>query len=106
MNEFCTYLKELRANKPLKQLALEINTTDKILSHLENGKFPKNTPELFNSLATFYNINVIELYLKSGFISNQDLNEYNGSFKNCDELDDHEIEHIQNEIDFIVNHKK
>ena len=108
MNELITYLKTLRKNKQisLKNLAKKLNTTDAILSRLENGTLPKNTPELFSSIASFYGINVITLYLKANLISKEDLNEYNGIFTNCSKLSSNEINHIQDEIDFIINIKE
>lgn len=107
MNEIGDYLKQLRLNHnlSLKTLANKIGTTNSILSRLENGHLPKDVPFLFNSLASFYNINVITLYIKSNLISVESLNEYNGIFTNCKNLSDMEVKHIQNVIDFVVEHR-
>ncbi|MBS5368404.1 MAG: helix-turn-helix transcriptional regulator [Coprobacillus cateniformis] len=107
MNNIGQYLKELRLNKQLslKALAEKIGTTNSILSRVENGHLPKDIPTLFNSLADFYNINVITLYLKVNLISIKSFKEYNGIFNNCEKLTDKEIKHIQNEIDFIIEHR-
>lgn len=89
----------------LKELAEEIETTDSILHRLEKNQTPIDVSKIFRSLADFYEINVITLYLKSNFITQEDLNDYNSVFKNYDELTKEEIKHIQNEIDFINSQK-
>lgn len=107
MIELSDYLKKLRADNhlSLKALAKHIGSTDAILSRLENGQLPKDIPYLFNSLAEFYNINVITLYIKSNLISLEALNEYNGIFTNCSNLTEKEIKQIQSLIDFIIDHR-
>lgn len=108
MQEFGKYIKSLRISKglSLKELAKNIGTTDTILSRLENGHLPKDIVTIFDSLANFYGMNVITLYIQSGIISKNDLNEYNGVFEHCNKLNEEEIKHIQKEIDFIISLKK
>lgn len=105
MEDFGIYMKTLRINRDLslKELAKQVGTSDTILCRLEKGHLPKDIITIFDSLAHFYNMNVITLYLKSGIISKQDLNEYNGIFQHCNQLNDKEIRHIQSEIDFILS---
>ena len=67
--------------------------------------FIRDNIEIFRSIADYYKINVITLYLKANFITQNDLNGYKSIFKNCDELTEEEIKHIQNEIDFINSQK-
>ena len=95
------YLKCLRNSKgiSLKDLSEEVGVTDSILCRLENDQIPTNFSRIFRSLANYYGINVITLYLKSNSITQEDLNNF--IFKNCDELTKEEIKHIQDEIDFI-----
>lgn len=101
------YLKLLRTSRKisLKSLSKEVNTSDSILQRLEKNHMPKNVSEIFRSIADYYKINVITLYLKANFITQNDLNGNKSIFKNCDELTEEEIKHIQNEIDFINSQK-
>ena len=95
------YLKMLRTSRgiSLKDLSKKVGATDSILYRLENNQIPTNFSKIFRSLANYYGINVITLYLKSNLITQEDLNNF--IFKNCDELTKEEIKHIQDEIDFI-----
>ena len=83
------YLKLLRTSRKISLISL----SKEIVS------------EIFRSIADYYKINVITLYLKANFITQNDLNGYKSIFKNCDELTEEEIKHIQNEIDFINSQK-
>lgn len=95
------YLKNLRTSRDmsLKDLSEDVGTTDSILHRLEKNQIPMDVSKIFRSLANYYGINVITLYLKSNLITQEDLNNF--IFKNCDELTKEEIKHIQDEIDFI-----
>lgn len=101
MLDIGNYLRNLRTSRDmsLKDLSEEIGVTDSILCRLENDQIPTNFSRIFKSLANYYGINVITLYLKSNLITQEDLNNF--IFKNCDELTKEEIKHIQDEIDFI-----
>ena len=101
MLDIGNYLRNLRTSRDmsLKDLSEEIGVTDSILCRLENDQIPTNFSRIFKSLANYYGINVITLYLKSNSITQEDLNNF--IFKNCDELTKEEIKHIQDEIDFI-----
>lgn len=107
MNEIGIYLKKLRKeqNFSLKKLAKELNTTDAILSRLEHSQLPKDICNIFKSLSSFYQINVVELYLKAGLISTNDLEQFNGSFLNCNLLSNEELNHVQREINFLIKNK-
>ena len=101
MLDIGNYLRNLRTSRDmsLKDLSEEIGVTDSILCRLENDQIPTNFSRIFKSLANYYGINVITLYLKSNLITQEDLNNF--IFKNCEELTKEEIKHIQDEIDFI-----
>lgn len=99
------YLKQCRETKKLTQKNVFAVTgiTDSRLSRIENGKANINILSVseLRSLIKLYDIPAVDLFIKSEYINHEDLKEYQYVFKGVSLLDNEELNHIQEEIDFI-----
>lgn len=96
-----TYLKDLRNNEglSLKNVCEKTGITNSRLSRLENGK---TTPSIDDLISLFgcYNISLLEALQALGYVN---LNEK--KLRNLNLLNNFELDHIQEEIDFIISHR-
>ncbi len=99
-------LKNARSKAGLsqRQAAQKIGITNSRLSKMERDLNPC-PPEELKSLASLYNVSVIDLYIAAGLLTEEDLNEYQMVFHGVNELDDLETAHIQQCIDLLIRRK-
>lgn len=107
MNEVGDFLRKIRIQKKLtlKQVQKDTNITDSRLSKLERGRITDISAETLLILARYYNINIIQLYLMVGYLNEEDIPK-NNILRNVERLTSEEDEHIQNQIDFLLTHKR
>lgn len=105
MDSFGAYLKGLRSNcgLSLSDVHDQCGITDSKLSRAERdeGK-PLDSAEL-KKLAQLYKTSVIQLYMKAGCISEQDLDDYKLVFHGAELLTDKEHQCIQALINLLTN---
>ncbi len=106
MTKLGDFLKSSReaAKYSQKQAAKEIGITDSRLSRMERGINPCPPFEL-KKLASLYNVSVIDFYLKAGYLSKEDLEDYQAVFHGIDELDEEEKIYIQQGVDLLIRRK-
>ena len=104
MSDLGTYLKELRnqLHLSLKDVQERCGVTDSKLSRLERGEGRDFSPLELKKLAQIYNINVIPLYIKAGYLDENDLAAYRRIFKNADLLNEEEHSNIQTQINLLT----
>ncbi|MDD3167977.1 MAG: helix-turn-helix transcriptional regulator [Eubacteriales bacterium] len=100
MNELGIYLKKLRTENGYSQKKVHDATgiTDSQQSRIERGLNQEISPLSLKKLASFYNVNVIDLYILAGWISQNDLEGYQRIFMYAELLTDSQKKNIQNEI--------
>lgn len=107
--EFCimenigAYLKKIRkdAGISLKKVYQTTGVSDSILSRIENGTAREPSPFDLRKLANFYNVSLIGLYKKAGYLTDTDLNSYQHFFSGIDALSEEEKAYIQNGINLL-----
>ena len=104
MNSVGEYLKRVRDERKLSLKAVKERTgiSDSVLSHIESGKTEAPSPEHLKRLAVEYQIDLIDLFLKVGYLDCSDLLVYQRCFLGADSLSKEEHNAIQNIIDIIV----
>lgn len=78
--------------------------TDTRLKRIEDGLTQNPSPKLLIMLASLYNVNLIDLYLLAHYLNQSHLNNIS-VFENIEQLNSSEIEHIQQEINFLISHR-
>lgn len=98
------YLKKVRDERKLSLKAVKERTgiSDSALSHIESGKTEAPSPEHLKKLAAEYQIELIDLFLKAGYLDCSDLSDYQRCFLGADSLSEEEHKAIQNIINVIV----
>jgi HTH-type transcriptional regulator, competence development regulator len=106
MSELGNRLKECRKKSglSLKEVYEITGITDSRLSKMERGQ-NYCTPDDIKTLANLYNIQTIHLYELAGYLTKEDITEYQYVFQGVSSLDDEEMQYIQTQIDFF-NKKK
>lgn len=66
--ELAQYLKELRGNLSIRQLAEQTGISNAYLSQLESGKRDNPHPNVLKDLANFYGIPIIEFLKRAGYL--------------------------------------
>ena len=104
MNFIGEYLKRVRVERKLSLKAVKERTgiSDSALSNIETGKTEVPSPEHLKKLAGEYQIDLVDLFLKAGYIDCKDLSGYQRCFLGADTLSEEEHNAIQNIIDVIV----
>lgn len=102
-----THLKSIRLQQgySLTDVFTKTGITDSKLSRIENNKTAPS-PDILKTLAEFYNINLIELYLFAGYLNKESLSAYKDGFNNVHLLTVQEREHIQESIDLFTKGRK
>ena len=104
MNSVGKYLKKIRdeRNLSLKDVNKKTGISDSALSHIESGKTVCPAPERLKKLAVAYQIDLIDLYLKAGYLDGDDLSDYQRCFFGADSLSEEEHRTIQSVVDIII----
>lgn len=106
MKNLGQYLKGARNKLGLSLIEVKAQTgiTDSRLSKIENGQLNCPIDEL-RSLAILYQIPMVNLFLKAGYLIPEDLKAYQLVFQGVERLDEDEKNHIQDGINFLINKK-
>lgn len=102
--EISEYLKKCRLSKNLSRqnICEATGITDTRLMRVENsGNVNTLRPEEIRKLSEKYDIPIVEMLIKLGYLTNTDLNDFQFVFKGVSMLNDEEKKHVQNEINFI-----
>lgn len=108
MDNIGAYLKEQR-NKhclSLKDVHDQCGITDSRLSRLERGDCQILKLTELRKLAQLYGIGIAQLYIMAGYLSEQDLADYQLVFKNVDLLNEEEKQSIQTQINLLTKGRK
>lgn len=103
------YLKSIRLAKgiSLKEVYKQTGISDSKLSRIENGNNASETaPSILQSLARLYDINLVELYIRAGYLDEEALSSYQKVFNHVDLLSEDERNHIQTQIDLFTKGRK
>jgi len=104
MNSVGEYLRKVRDERGLSLNAVYEKTDIKnsTLSRIESGKTNSPSPEHLKKLAAEYQIDLIDLYIKAGYLDCDDLSVYQQCFLGAGILSEDEHIAVQNIIDVIV----
>ena len=96
---------ELREEKgwSLNDVYLNCGITDSRLSKLENNLYDEPSPKLLKKLAECYNISIVDLFIKAGYLNTDSLNICPQIFNGIEKLSDDDRKHIQGQIDYIIS---
>lgn len=94
----------IQAGFSQKQAAKKIGITDSRLSKIERDLSPC-PPDEIRKLAALYHTPVVNLYVAAGYLTGDDLNEYQMFFHGVNALDETETAHIQQCIDLLIRRK-
>ncbi len=105
MNSLGTYLRNVREENNLSLNAVYNVTgiTDSRLSKLENNNYEEPSPVMLKKLANLYQLSIVDLFIRAGYMTYDDLNICPQIFHGIDQLTDEDIKHIQNQIDYIIS---
>ena len=108
MKELGSLLRKVREERKLsmKNVCEKTGITNSRLSRIENG-INKSTPPVDDliSLAKLYDLDFNELLLLSKRDSSQVLRNHKIRLKNIELLSEKELQHVQDEINFIISQK-
>ena len=103
-----SFLRKIREEKKLTltDVCEKTGITDSRLSRIENESI-KTSPPIDDviSLAKLYDIDFNEILSLSTVHNDKNFKEHRTSLRNLELLDKKELQHIQDEIDFIVDQK-
>lgn len=107
MEAIGTFLKTQRKKKKLSLKDVQFDTliTDTRLRRIENGTVKEPSPKVLKVLAEYYEISIVDLYIKAGYLTNNSVCREQRAFYNVDKLSDNEFQHIQQQIDYLIEHK-
>lgn len=96
-------LKLIRNSKHLSIASVSEATgiTNSRLSKIERGLIKHPSLDDINSILKVYNIPLISVLCEEGYC-----NQIDNVLKNIEQLNEFEITHIQNEIDFLIKHSR
>jgi HTH-type transcriptional regulator, competence development regulator len=75
MKELAEYLTKLRGNLSIRQVAEKTKISNAYLSQLESKKRKKPHPEVLQKLADFYDVPILELFKKAGYLKEGEIEE-------------------------------
>lgn len=106
METFGELIKNVRIKTGIsqRQAAKKIGITNSRLSKMERN-LNSCPPEELRKLAILYQIPVIDLYIAAGYLTKEDLKEYQMVFRGVNELDKIETAHIQQCIDLLIKRR-
>lgn len=99
------YLRQKREEKKLSLFEVYTKTgiTDSRLSKIENDCNREPSPLLLKKLAGLYELSIIELFIKAGYLTYDSLDLSTQVFHGTEYLTDDDKKHIQGQIDFIIS---
>jgi len=104
------YLRTVREHNRLSTRDVKKGTgiTTSQLSRLECNITRNPSPTALKKLALFYNIKLIDLFQKAGYLDSKDIDSYTETcFKGIEKLDQADKKQIQNQIDYLIfQHEK
>ncbi|MDE7207568.1 MAG: transcriptional regulator [Lachnospiraceae bacterium] len=104
------YLRTVRERNNLSTRDVEKETgiTTSQLSRIECSITQKPSPTALKKLALFYNIKLIDLFQKAGYLDPEDIDAYMKTcFKGIEKLDQEDQKQIQKQIDYLIfQHEK
>ncbi|MBP3793041.1 MAG: helix-turn-helix transcriptional regulator [Ruminococcus sp.] len=105
MTNLGEYLRTIREKKHLSlgDVYLKTGITDSRMSNLENNKYDEPSPALLKQVADFYDISIVDLYVRAGYLSFDDLDYCSHIFKGLNKLSEKDIAHIQGQIDYLIS---
>lgn len=75
MKELAEYLKKLRGDLSIRQVAEKTGISNAYLSQLESRKRKKPHPDVLQKLADFYDVPILELFEKAGYLKEGEIEE-------------------------------
>ncbi|MDA3847289.1 MAG: helix-turn-helix transcriptional regulator [Vallitaleaceae bacterium] len=107
MNNLGNFLKLQREsrNLSLKDLQIETLITDTRINRIERGLVKEPSPEVLRILAEYYELSIIDLYIKAGYLTDNSICKEQRAFYDVDQLSENDFEHIQTQIDYLIKHK-
>lgn len=99
------YLRTIREQNKLstRDVQKETGITTSQLSRLECSLTHNPSPIVLKKLALFYNIKLIDLFLKAGYLDFKDVDSYMEScFKGIEKLNPEDKKQIQSQIDYLI----
>lgn len=100
MQELSNYLKKLRGEMSIRQVAEKTGISNAYLSQLESGKRNNPHPDVLKKLAKFYGIPVIEFLKKAGYLD-QDISEEETYEEKIDRL----FQYVTNKPNYTYGHR-
>lgn len=104
------YLRTIRKQNKLstRDVERETGVTTSQLSRIECNITQNPSPFALKRLALFYNLKLIELYQKAGYLEFEDISAYTETcFKGIEKLSPEDKKQIQNQIDYLIfQHEK
>lgn len=92
-------------NLSLKDIQTATLITDTRINRIEKGLVKEPSPEVLKILAEYYELSIIDLYIKAGYLSDNSICKEQRAFYNVDKLSENDFEHIQSQIDYLIEHK-
>ena len=104
MNNPGKYLKEIREKRGLgvKAVYAKTGVGDSTIRRIEEGKTKFPPAAQLKVLASFYGINLIELYKAYGYLDNTDIDCKNNCFENAEFLSEEAASYIQGLINLLT----
>lgn len=104
MKDLGNCIKELRIKNGYSQKKIhdEIGITNSQQSRIERGLNQEISPLTLMKIAKFYDVNLIDLYLLAGWISENDLKGFQRVFKYSELLTESQKKNIQEEINLFT----
>lgn len=75
MKELADYLKKLRGDLSIRQVAEKTGISNAYLSQLESQKRKKPHPDVLQKLADFFDVPILELFEKAGYLKEGEIEE-------------------------------
>lgn len=98
------YLHILRAKKglSLSDVGKSTGITTTRLNRIEHDHTKEPSPHALMILAEFYDVSLIDLYIRAGYLKGDTLNTCPKIFTGVENLDDNDRNHIQQQIDYLI----
>lgn len=108
MKDLGQYLRTTREalGLSMKDVYEKTKISDSRLSKLENNLYDEPSPLMLKSLAEFYSISVVDLFIRANYLTYDSLNICIQIFNGIDKLTDEDRKHIQGQIDYIISKQK
>lgn len=98
------YLRNTREEKKLSMgdVAKGTSITTTRLNRIEHGSVDEPSPSALKQLADYYNISIVDLFIKAGYLTADALNVCPQIFSGIEKLTDDDRKHIQQQIDYLI----